>query len=156
MSRQRILVVEDDPFIAMDIEAAMLDHLGDRTEIIVTDNLREAEGLAADKVDCVLLDVDVIGGKTFDLARELRERGTPFAFVSGSLPTDLPSELSGAAFVRKPFRPRDIVGFVRSTLPAQTGSKDRDDAPGGPSNGSMSRSGGLMESGPMAGSDKSG
>lgn len=156
MSRQRILIVEDDPFIAMDIEAAMLDHLGDRTEIVVTDNLREAEGLAADRVHCVLLDVDVIGGKTFDLARELRERGTPFAFVSGSLPTDLPAELSGAAFVRKPFRPRDIVGFVRSALPAEAGQDGTVNAPGGPSNGSMSRSDGPMESGPMAGSDKAG
>ncbi|WP_439574030.1 response regulator [Phreatobacter sp.] len=103
----------------MDIEAAVMDHLGDRTEIIVTNNLREAQGLAADAVHCALLDVDVIGGKTFDLARELRQRGTPFAFVSGSLPSDLPEELSGAAFVRKPFRPRDIVGFVSTALVQQ-------------------------------------
>jgi DNA-binding response OmpR family regulator len=150
MSRQRIVVVEDDPFIAMDIEAAMLDHLGDRTEIIVTDNLREAQGLVAEAVHCVLLDVDVIGGKTFDIARQLRQRGTPFAFVSGSLPTDLPPELREAAFVRKPFRPRDIVGFVRSALPEPAG----DEAPGGPSNGSMPRSGSPMEPGPLAGSGK--
>lgn len=149
MSRQRIVVVEDDPFIAMDIEAAMLDHLGDRTEIIVTDNLREAQGLVEEAVHCVLLDVDVVGGKTFDIARQLRERGTPFAFVSGSLPADLPPELREVAFVRKPFRPRDIVGFVRSALPP-----GGDDAPGGPTNGSMSRSGGPMETGPMAGSGK--
>lgn len=144
MSRQRILVVEDDPFIAMDIEAAMLDHLGDRAEIIVTDNLGDAHGVAEKQVDCALLDVDVIGGKTFDLARRFRQRGTPFAFVSGSLPSDLPSELAGAAFLRKPFRPRDIVGFVLSALPVSWTNRDDGEGedggggPGGPPNGGMS------------------
>ena len=33
--------------------------------------------------------------------------------------SDLPEELSGAAFVRKPFRPRDIVGFVSTALVSQ-------------------------------------
>jgi len=58
----------------------------------------------------------VVGGKTFDIALKLRQRGTPFAFVSGSLPSDLPEELSGATFVRKPFHSRDILGFVTTAI----------------------------------------
>jgi DNA-binding response OmpR family regulator len=116
MDKQRILIVEDDPFIAMDIEAAVLDDLGDGTEVIVVDSLREAQSLAEDDVDCALLDVDVVGGKTFDVALKLRARGTPFAFVSGSLPSDLPQELAGTVFVRKPFHSRDILGFVTRAL----------------------------------------
>lgn len=116
MSRQRILIVEDDPFIAMDIEAAVIDDLGDQTEILLADSLRAASNLADGRVHVALLDVDVIGGKTFDIALALHRKGTPFAFVSGSLPADLPQELHGAAFVRKPFRARDILGFVKSAL----------------------------------------
>lgn len=116
MDRHRILIVEDDPFIAMDIEAAVLDDLGPRTEVIVVDSLAEAQTLAEDSVHCALLDVDVVGGKTFEVALKLRARGTPFAFVSGSLPSDLPAELRGATFVRKPFHSRDILGFVTSAL----------------------------------------
>jgi DNA-binding response OmpR family regulator len=118
MDKQRILIVEDDPFIAMDIEAAVLDDLGHETEVIVVDSLREAQSLAEDDVDCALLDVDVVGGKTFDVALKLRARGTPFAFVSGSLPSDLPQELAGTVFVRKPFHSRDILGFVTRVLKA--------------------------------------
>ena len=116
MDRQRILIVEDDPFIAMDIEAAVLEDLGPRTEVIVVDSLREAQTLADDEVHCALLDVDVVGGKTFEVALKLRQRGTPFAFVSGSLPSDLPQELAGATFVRKPFHSRDILGFVTAAI----------------------------------------
>jgi DNA-binding response OmpR family regulator len=116
MSRQRILIVEDDPFIAMDIEAAVIDDLGDQTEVVLADSLCTAQPLADGLVDVALLDVDVIGGKTFEIALALHRRGTPFAFVSGSLPADLPLELLGAAFVRKPFHSRDILSFVKSAL----------------------------------------
>lgn len=116
MNRQRIVIVEDDPFIAMDIEAAVAESLGDSTEIVIVDSLREAQALTGEMIDCALLDVDVVGGKTFEIALALRRRGTPFAFVSGSLPADLPAELGTAAFVRKPFHARDIVGFVRQAL----------------------------------------
>jgi len=127
MSRQRILIVEDDPFIAMDIEAAVIDHLGDQTEILLADSLRTASSLADDQVHMALLDVDVIGGKTFEIALSLHRRGTPFAFVSGSLPADLPHELHGAAFVRKPFHARDILSFVKSAL--NRSSNDNEDQP---------------------------
>jgi DNA-binding response OmpR family regulator len=127
MSRQRILIVEDDPFIAMDIEAAVIDDLGDQTEILLADSLRMASTLADDQVHVALLDVDVIGGKTFEIALALHRRGTPFAFVSGSLPTDLPHELLGAAFVRKPFHARDILSFVKTAL--NRSSNDNVDQP---------------------------
>lgn len=143
MGKQRILIVEDDPFIAMDIEAAVLEDLGPRTEVIVVDSLREAQVFADDEVHCALLDVDVVGGKTFEVALKLRERGTPFAFVSGSLPSDLPAELTGATFVRKPFHSRDILGFITAAIAGrQDGDAGRSmqapppDAAGGPSSGS--------------------
>lgn len=116
MNRHRVLIVEDDPFIAMDIEAAVSENLGDTTEIFVVDSLRDAQAMTEGSIDVALLDVDVVGGKTFEIALDLIRRGTPFAFVSGSLPADLPPELGSAAFVRKPFHARDIVGFVRSAL----------------------------------------
>lgn len=131
MARQRILIVEDDPFIAMDIEAAVIDDLGDQTEILLADSLRVASSLADDRVNVALLDVDVIGGKTFEIALELHRRGTPFAFVSGSLPTDLPRELHGAAFVRKPFHARDILSFVKTALGRSSNDNSDQPAAGG-------------------------
>lgn len=123
VNKQRILIVEDDLFIAMDLEGALIEEFDESAEIMAVDSLAGAALAAADGVDCALLDVDVIGGKTFRLALDLHRQGTPFAFVSGSLPADLPDELRTAPFVRKPFQARQIVDYVRSVLHQPGGAR---------------------------------
>lgn len=116
MSEIRILIVEDDPFIAMDIESAVSETLGDKAKLIVVESLSKARSAADTQISCALLDVDVVGGKTFEVAASLKAKGTPFAFVSGSSPSDLPNELRDARFVRKPFSTGEIVTFVCDAL----------------------------------------
>ena len=68
MSDIRILIVEDDPFIAMDIETAVAEQFGPAAELIVVDSVSQAQRAAtAAKISCALLDIDVVGGKTFDV-----------------------------------------------------------------------------------------
>lgn len=116
MSDIRILIVEDDPFIAMDIEFAVSEKLGTRAELIIVESVDEARKAAESPVSCALLDIDVVGGKTFDVAARLLDRGTPFAFVSGSTPNDVPVPLRDVRFVRKPFSTNEIVSFVSSAI----------------------------------------
>jgi DNA-binding response OmpR family regulator len=117
MSDIRILIVEDDPFIAMDIETAVADQLGPAAELIVVDSVLQAQRAAtAAELSCALLDIDVVGGKTFDVAANLLRKGTPFAFVSGSTPTDVPEPLRQVRFLRKPFSTREITSFVTAAV----------------------------------------
>ncbi|AMJ62532.1 hypothetical protein AXW83_21480 [Bosea sp. PAMC 26642] len=116
MSDIRILIVEDDPFIAMDIEYAVMEKLGGRAELIIVESVAEARKAAQLKVSCALLDIDVVGGKTFDIAASLLHKGTPFAFVSGSTPDEVPTPLRDVRFVRKPFSTNEIVSFVANAL----------------------------------------
>jgi CheY-like chemotaxis protein len=116
MSDIRILIVEDDPFIAMDIECAVMDRLGDRTELIIVESVDAALSAASGPISCALLDIDVIGGRTFGVAERLMQRGTPLAFVSGSSPADVPDPLRDVRFVRKPFSPLDIAAFVHEAV----------------------------------------
>ena len=117
MSDIRILIVEDDPFIAMDIETAVADQLGPAVELIVVDSVSQAQRAAtAAKISCALLDIDVVGGKTFDVAANLLQKGTPFAFVSGSTPSDVPEMLRKVRFLRKPFSTREITSFVTAAV----------------------------------------
>ena len=67
-------------------------------------------------MSCALLDIDVVGGKTFEVAANLLQRGTPFAFVSGSTPGDVPEPLRNVRFLRKPFSTRDITSFVSAAV----------------------------------------
>jgi DNA-binding NtrC family response regulator len=122
MSPIRILIVEDDPFIAMDIESAVADKFGDRAELIVVESVAEARKAAALHVSCALLDIDVVGGKTFDVAASLQAKGTPFAFVSGSTPSDVPQSLRDVRFLRKPFSIHEISSFVANALHARGGT----------------------------------
>jgi DNA-binding response OmpR family regulator len=112
MADIRVLIVEDDPFIAMDIESAVIEQLGDEAELIVVESIAAARQAAADKLSCALLDIDVVGGKTFDIASTLLKTGIPFAFVSGSAPHEVPTPLRTAHFLRKPFSTREVAAFV--------------------------------------------
>lgn len=118
MADIRVLIVEDDPFIAMDIETAVADQLGDRAELIVVESVAEARRVVACELSCALLDIDVVGGKTFDIASLLQKAGTPFAFVSGSAPNEIPAALRGARFLRKPFSIREVANFVMNAIGA--------------------------------------
>ncbi len=116
MADIRVLIVEDDPFIAMDIESAVAEQLGDGVELIIVESVAEARRMTAQQLACALLDIDVVGGKTFDVASTLQESGTPFAFVSGSAPHEVPATLRGARFLRKPFSTREVAAFVKSAV----------------------------------------
>lgn len=116
MADIRVLIVEDDPFIAMDIESAVAEQLGDEAELIVVGSVAEAKLAAAKRLSCALLDIDVADGKTFPIADVLRQAGTPFAFVSGSAPHEVPAPLQSVRFLRKPFSTREIAAFVLKAI----------------------------------------
>ncbi|MBZ6076531.1 response regulator [Microvirga puerhi] len=110
----RILILEDDPFIAMDLEMILQDRAH---EIIgIYSSIRAARAHLADEFDYALLDIDVVDGKSFDVAVELLERKVPFAFVSASLPGDIPAGLERVAFIAKPFEEMAILRCIEGKL----------------------------------------
>jgi DNA-binding response OmpR family regulator len=109
----RILIVEDDAFVALDLETIVLQE--SEAEVVTVASVSAAER-AADGVDMAILDIDVVGGKTYDLARELHRRHTPFIFVSASRREELPGELRAAPFIAKPYDPAAIVREISRAL----------------------------------------
>ncbi|MBB4038972.1 DNA-binding response OmpR family regulator [Microvirga flocculans] len=113
----RILILEDDPAIAFDLQAILE---GEGHEIVDSvSSLAEVYEHIDDDLDCALLDIDVVGGKSFGVAEMLMERHIPFAFVSASNPSDLPCNLQEAAFVAKPFEERALLRAVMDIAPHQ-------------------------------------
>ena len=77
--------------------------LGEGHEVVgVCDSLVEA-------FDFALLDIDVVGGKSFEVASHLNERKIPFAFVSASERSELPPDLRNARLIPKPYHESAIV-----------------------------------------------
>lgn len=109
----RIMILEDDPFIASDLQNILEDK---GHEVIgVFTSIADTYAHLSDDFDYALLDIDVIGGKSFGVANALAQRDIPFAFVSASSPSDLPYALREAAFIPKPFEEREILQSIDAT-----------------------------------------
>lgn len=107
----RILICEDNPLIALDLQAIVEN---DGHEVVaVCDSAAAARARLSDPFDFALLDVDLSDGKSFELAEALTARGVPYAFVTAARQGDLPESLRGARFVAKPYR----EAMILETLP---------------------------------------
>jgi DNA-binding response OmpR family regulator len=117
MGANRILVVEDEFLIALDIAAALEG--GGFAVVGPLGSVDEALGLLErEAIDGALLDANLGGHSVDRLADALATRGVPFAFVSGYGPEQLPTAHRGAPLVRKPFTCAELVAaaarFTRS------------------------------------------
>jgi CheY-like chemotaxis protein len=110
MPGMRVLILEDDPFIALDLQGIVE---GEGHQVVgVHRSLAEARKRLADAFEFALLDIDVLDGKSFELASALDERKIPFAFVSASNRNDLPAKFRDAHFVAKPYSESSIVRLL--------------------------------------------
>jgi len=96
-----VLVVEDDPIIALDFEDTLLG-FGVKTVRTAANVAKALELIARRPPEFALLDVSLIREKSFAVAERLEALKIPFAFVTGyGADTALP-----AAFVSKPRLPK--------------------------------------------------
>ncbi|MBX9760169.1 MAG: response regulator [Beijerinckiaceae bacterium] len=98
----RILIVEDDPFVALDLECIVRDSID--ADICTASTLVEARRCSCEPIDFAFLDIDMPDGKIFGVAAELRRRGVPFTFVSGELLSEVPAMLRDVPFISKPYK----------------------------------------------------
>ena len=98
-----VLIVEDDPIIALDFEDTILGFgvKGVRT----AGNVAKALKLIADRTpDFALLDVGLVREKSFAIAERLDELKIPFIFVTGyGVDVRLPAALADKPRLPKPY-----------------------------------------------------
>lgn len=84
----RILVVEDEALVAMDIEG-MIELAGHET-VGIADDFRSAVELADEtRPDLALVDIQLSQGDSgLDVATQLRERDIPVVFATGNCPRE--------------------------------------------------------------------
>ena len=120
MAGQRLLVVEDELLVALDIESILneagMDVVGPAS------SAGEALKLIADSPpDAALLDANLSGEPIDTVAQALSERRIPFAYVTGygreSLPLAHP-----APIVPKPFDAEQLLAAARRLLAAESGT----------------------------------
>ena len=108
---KRILIVEDEPLIAM----VLSDYLKDAGCIPVgpAQTLSKALDLAAsESFDAALVDGNLAGSPVDQVAAALALKGAPFAFVTGYGREALPPDFREQVIVEKPFSQEQIVAVL--------------------------------------------
>jgi len=109
-----VLVVEDDYFIATEMAGVLRQH-GARVLGPVPDTQRARELLRRESPDVALLDVNLRGRMSYDLAEELLEHGVPAVFATGYDASILPAPLRGMPCLLKPVDTRELVRVIHAS-----------------------------------------
>lgn len=109
--RLRVLIVEDEMLVAMNIEDMLLE-LGHEVAGIAS-RLAPALSLASEgNFDVALLDVNLAGEPSFPVASVLRSRGIPFLFATGYGIRGVAEEFRTEVVLQKPFRESELAVAV--------------------------------------------
>lgn len=112
---KRVLVVEDEPMVAMDIES-MLSSAGCKV-VGPAGTIDEAKRLVAEEhCDAALVDVNLKGEPIDGLLTTLRQAGVPFAFVTGYGTKVLSQTFQETVSISKPFSPEQLLAVTEVLL----------------------------------------
>jgi DNA-binding LytR/AlgR family response regulator len=117
----RVLIVEDDFLLAMELESLMA--VGGCTALGPASSVRQALALIdGEQLDIALLDVNLKGERATPVAAALQERGVPYVLITGYSEAQLSEpELRRAPRLDKPVNCRALTRAVRNALQTAAG-----------------------------------
>lgn len=109
----RVLVIEDDYFIAEEICSTLRGH---GAEIVgpAPDVAKGLQLVKNETIDCAVLDINLQGNLAYGIASELRTRGIPAIFATGYDVSVLPREFSDSIRLEKPVNLSTLLRTVQS------------------------------------------
>jgi DNA-binding response OmpR family regulator len=110
-----ILIVEDEPLIAMMLEDFILSlgHEVSGSCDSVSSALREIE---EGECDLAILDVNLKGESVWPVASALRKKGTPFVLATGGHVDPPPAEFAGVPTIEKPYTIDRVTPIIEAEL----------------------------------------
>lgn len=121
LAGMRILVLEDEYLIAMDVEQLCRDYGAE--DVVILRSLESAGAhLEAGNFHAAILDVMLSGQSTIDFAQHLTTRAIPFIFATGySELDDLFNGFPDVSVVAKPYAGPAIIEAMQRALARGTG-----------------------------------
>ena len=109
-----VLIVEDDPIIALDFEDTLLG-FGVKTIRSASNVARALQMIAERAPDFALLDVGLVREKSFAIAERLDALKIPFVFVTGyGADVKLPAALADRPRLSKPYSTQALLAALRT------------------------------------------
>ncbi|MFH6783681.1 MULTISPECIES: response regulator [Methylobacterium] len=107
----RVLVVEDEYFIADDISRALVRHGAEVVGPVPTvDEARRL--LASQPLDLAVLDINLRGELVYPLVAEFARRGVPVVFATGYDAAAIPADYGAIPAWSKPFDYEVLAGLL--------------------------------------------
>lgn len=107
----RLLVVEDDPILGS-LWVDIMDEAGAIVAGPCATVVHALEQIERHRPVIALLDIQLLDGTSYPVARALTAAGVPYVFLSGNEPGDLPAEFAGNPYLRKPVVIRELMGAL--------------------------------------------
>jgi len=111
---RRILIVEDEELIALELSAE-LSRLG-WTVVGPAATLAEAQALLSKGVDAAVLDVNLRGRPVYPVAKALQKNRVPFLFCTGYEMVDPDGRFADVPVIRKPAHPAVVSAALSDLL----------------------------------------
>jgi PAS domain S-box-containing protein len=115
LAGKRILIVEDEPLVAMDLEE-LLRGAGCQIAATVATIAAAKDAVNAIPCDAALLDANLGGEPVDEIAAALTRKGVPFAFATGHGPEALPAGFRETPFIGKPFEPEQVLAVLAALV----------------------------------------
>ena len=112
-----MLLVEDEPLIALDGEAILMS-LGVARVVWARGVAEALSAMQAETFDVAILDLRLDKDSSLPLAQELAKLGVPFGFLTGYQADALPDEFKDRPMVPKPFNADLLGGLLHDLLPS--------------------------------------
>jgi two-component system, response regulator PdtaR len=114
--RPRVLVVEDEFIIALDLSETVKD-LGYALEGPYSDREGAFQAIESELPDCAILDVFTADGEVYPLADRLTEAGVPIIFHSGHVtPREVRERYPEAWACAKPCAPDKLIDALQEAV----------------------------------------
>lgn len=115
LSGKRVLVVEDEPIIAMTVEDTLIEFgatvIGPATSVEDAIKLVDASSPYA-----ALLDLNLNGKRSDAVADLLVQRSVPFVFATGYGMAPEDSNWPGVAVLQKPYNPEQLIAALTQAI----------------------------------------
>lgn len=111
--RMRILIIEDEPIIALDLqdllEDAGFDVVGVAEQLATAMELIESAAF-----DAAIVDANLRGVSSSPAALALADRRVPFIVLSGYSLKQQDAAFASAVFIQKPCRPAQLISALKA------------------------------------------
>ena len=116
--RGRILIVEDEPLIALELEEFLIN-AGFKIAAIAGKLEKALALIESGSCDAAIVDANLAGVSASPLASALTARGMPFIVLSGYSSEQLEGAFPGALLLQKPCRPAQVIQALHTIVPKQ-------------------------------------